>query len=244
MTASAPGNGAGAGRGSLQEVARRLHAARFGAQHRQVRPRRQAGALALAQLALGKGREVVADERLVERMGGIPGLDPHLAARGLRGVAPGAAAGLHEQREQALRRAEVAAEEGTVRVHGRHQRHATEVVALGHHLRADEDVDVAGMDGTQARFERALGAGAVGVDARDARRAPVRPSARSAASCSSRRSVPRPIGAMSRLPQSGQARGTRSVRPQWWQRSVRSSLWKTRQALQCGQALFQLQSGQ
>ena len=47
---------------------------------------------------------------------------------------------------------------------------------------------------------------------------------------------------MSRLPQSGQARGTRSVRPQWWQRSVRSALWKTRQALQCGQPLFQPQA--
>jgi hypothetical protein len=35
-------------------------------------------------------------------------------------------------------------------------------------------------------------------------------------------------GAMSRLPQAGQARGTRSVKPQWWQRSVRSILWNTR----------------
>jgi hypothetical protein len=49
-------------------------------------------------------------------------------------------------------------------------------------------------------------------------------------------------GSMSRLPQSGQAVGTRSVKPQWWQRSVRSPLWKTRQALQCGQPLFQPQA--
>lgn len=53
-----------------------------------------------------------------------------------------------------------------------------------------------------------------------------------------------PERARSRLPQSGQARGTRSVRPQWWQRSVRSALWKTRQALQCGQPLFQPQAPQ
>jgi hypothetical protein len=49
---------------------------------------------------------------------------------------------------------------------------------------------------------------------------------------------------MSGLPQSGQRRGTASARPQWWQRSVLSCLWKTRQALQCGQALFQLHSAQ
>ena len=66
----------------------------------------------------------------------------------------------------------------------------------------------------------------------------------SAASCSSSRSVPRPMPWMSRLPHSGQARGTRSVKPQWWQRSVRSILWKTRQALQCAQPLFQPQAPQ
>ena len=66
----------------------------------------------------------------------------------------------------------------------------------------------------------------------------------SAASCSSSRSVPRPTGAMSVLPHSGQARGTACVRPQWWQRSVRSALWNTRQALQCGQALCQPQAPQ
>ncbi len=48
---------------------------------------------------------------------------------------------------------------------------------------------------------------------------------------------------MSRLPQCGQARGTRSVKPQWWQRSVRSILWNTRNALQCGHSLFQLAGG-
>jgi hypothetical protein len=48
---------------------------------------------------------------------------------------------------------------------------------------------------------------------------------------------------MSGLPQDGQARGTRWVKPQWWQRSVRSILWNTWCALQCGQSLFQPQSG-
>ena len=68
--------------------------------------------------------------------------------------------------------------------------------------------------------------------------------ASSSARCSSSRSVPRPSGAMSMLPQAGQARGTRSVKPQWWQRSVRSILWNTRKALQCGHSLFQPQSAQ
>ena len=49
---------------------------------------------------------------------------------------------------------------------------------------------------------------------------------------------------MSMFPQSGQARGTRSVKPQWWQRSVRSILWNTRYALQLGQWLFQPQAWQ
>ena len=52
------------------------------------------------------------------------------------------------------------------------------------------------------------------------------------------------MGAMSGLPQAGQARGTRSVKPQWWQRRVRSILWNTRKALQCGHSLFQSQSAQ
>ena len=49
---------------------------------------------------------------------------------------------------------------------------------------------------------------------------------------------------MSTLPHAGQARGTRCVKPQWWQRRVRSILWKTRKALQCGQSLFQSQEVQ
>ena len=49
---------------------------------------------------------------------------------------------------------------------------------------------------------------------------------------------------MSTLPQAGQARGTRSVKPQWWQRSVRSILWNTRKALQFGHSLFQSQAVQ
>ena len=49
---------------------------------------------------------------------------------------------------------------------------------------------------------------------------------------------------MSGLPQVGQWWGTRTVKPQWWQRRVRSVLWKTWCALQCGQSLFQPQSTQ
>ena len=161
------------------------------------------------------------------------------------GIAPGAAARLHQQAEQPLGRAEVAGEQRAVGVDRRHQRDAAKVVALGDHLRAHQHVDLAGVHRAELRFQRAFEARAVGVHAGDAR--PVGAGGRRASSsarCSSSRSVPRPTGAMSRLPQSGQARGTRSVKPQWWQRSVRSILWNTRQALQCGHPLFQPQSAQ
>ena len=55
-----------------------------------------------AQLAGGEGREVVLRERAEQQVLRVPGLDPHLAGGGLRGVAPGAAGGLHQQGEQAL----------------------------------------------------------------------------------------------------------------------------------------------
>ena len=86
-----------------------------------------------------------------------------------RGIAPGAPGGLHQQREQALGGTKVAAEERGIGIDRRDQADAPEVVALGHHLRADEDVDLARVDRAELRFERALLARAVGVDAGDAR---------------------------------------------------------------------------
>jgi hypothetical protein len=51
-------------------------------------------------------------------------------------------------------------------------------------------------------------------------------------SMASRRCVPRPKGSRSTLPQSGQARGTRASKPQWWQRRRWSARCSTRFAAQ------------
>ena len=107
-------------------------------------------------------------QRGVERVLRVPGLHPHFAARGLRGVTPGSARGLHQQCEQPLRRAKVAAEQRAVGVHRRHQRDAPEVVPLGDHLRAHQHVYIARMHGAELLLQRALGTRAVRVDARNA----------------------------------------------------------------------------
>ena len=49
---------------------------------------------------------------------------------------------------------------------------------------------------------------------------------------------------MSRLTQPGQLCGTRSGKPQWWQRSVRSPLGMAGQVLQSGRPLYQPQLAQ
>ena len=91
----------------------------------------------------------------------------------------------------------------------------------------------------QLRLQRALGAGAVGIDARHARAGQQqRRSALPAARCRGRWA--RCPGC--RIP--GRRAAHARLKPQWWQRSVRSALWNTRQALQCGQPLFQPQAPQ
>jgi hypothetical protein len=87
-----------------------------GAQQGQMRVRRQACGFALLQLCLGEGRVIVPSQRGIERVLRMPGLNPHLAACGVLRVAAGAAGRLHQQCEQAFRRAEVAAEERRVRI--------------------------------------------------------------------------------------------------------------------------------
>ena len=158
----------GSGRG-VQEVGGRLRAPGFGAQQRQARERRQPGAGALGQLGGGEGGEVVRASAAYSGWRGCQVCTHISLAEPLRCVAPGAAGGLHQQREQPLGRAEVAGEQRAVGVDRGHQRDAPEVVALGHHLRADQHVDLAGVHGAELRFERALEARAVGVDAGDAR---------------------------------------------------------------------------
>ena len=93
------------------------------------------------------------------------GLDQHLA--GLR-AAPGAAGDLHDGLRQALRRAEVGAEQALVGIQHHHQRHVREVVALGDHLRADQDARIAEAMRCMTLLEVAAPAHDVAIEARDA----------------------------------------------------------------------------
>ena len=100
-------------------------------------------------------------EELVMR---IPGLHPHLAAVSLCCVAAGPARRLHQEREEPLGGAEIARVKRRVGIDCGHQGNASEVMALGHHLRAHEHVDIARMNLGQLRFQRAFGSGGVRVD--------------------------------------------------------------------------------
>ena len=110
-------------------------------------------------------------------------------------------------------------------------------MALGQHLRADQDVDVAGVHLLANRRERALATRAVAVDR--GRCAPPETARRARAPS---RCVPWPSGSRSTLPHSGQARGSRSRWPQWWQRSSPASRCTTSRALQRGQPACQPQA--
>ena len=71
--------------------------------------------------------------------------------------ASGASGHLHQLRKQTFRRPEIRAEQGTIRVDHPDQRQVGEVVPLGDHLGADEDVDLAPRDARQDGL--GLGAG-------------------------------------------------------------------------------------
>ena len=114
-------------------------------------------------------------ERIKQRVLRVKALHPHLAVRALRRIAPGPAAGLHQQTKQALRRPEVAGKQRAVGVDRGHQRDVPEVMALGNHLRAHQHIDLAGMHAGQLRLERALEPRGVSVNARNHQRAAVRP---------------------------------------------------------------------
>ena len=95
------------------------------------------------------------------------GLDQHLP----RQVgAAGAARHLQQGCKQALRRAVISGEQGTVAIEHPDQSELGEVVTLGQHLRADQDVGFAGVDGFEQGLPGAPGARAVTIHAQNARR--------------------------------------------------------------------------
>ena len=115
---------------------------------------------------------------------GIERLDDRLAGAL---AAPGAAGHLRQQLKRALAGAEVGQPEPDVGRDDADQRDARKVVALGDHLRADEDVELAGGEPRQQRRQRALAPHRVAIDAAD--RAP---SGKRSRSCCSTFSVPKP----------------------------------------------------
>ena len=97
---------------------------------------------------------------------GVQRLHDRFAARL---AAAGAAGHLRQQLEGSLRGAEIGEAEADVGGHHADQRHPREVVPLGDHLGADQDVDRALAEAREQRRERPLLADRVAIQPRDAR---------------------------------------------------------------------------
>ncbi len=95
---------------------------------------------------------------------GLEGLNDH---RPVGAVAPGAPGDLGDEAEGALRGPEVGKHEAGVGLDDADELHPGEVQALRHHLRAEQDVDVATAEGIEGFLEDAFLAGGVGVEAAD-----------------------------------------------------------------------------
>ena len=93
-------------------------------------------------MRVGEAGVVVTRERGEHRVLRKARLHDHLA---LDPAAPGPPGHLRQQREHALGRAEVGAGQAAVGVEHDHQCEALEVVPLGDHLGADQEVDLAGV---------------------------------------------------------------------------------------------------
>ena len=85
-----------------------------------------------------EGRDVAADERLHDRMLGREALQQHPSRR-LRAPCP--SGDLMQQLQRPLARAEVAAGKAEVGIDHAHQRQMRKMPALGHDLRADDEID-------------------------------------------------------------------------------------------------------
>ena len=116
-------------------------------------------------LARGEAGVVVLAGELVDVVVGLVGLDED--ASGFVAAA-GAAGDLGEELEDALRSAEVWEAEGEVGADDADEGDAVDVVALGDHLRADEEIDFAGVQALEDAFHVAAGADGVAVHAADA----------------------------------------------------------------------------
>src|SRR5699024_2512657 len=80
----------------------------------------------------------------------------------------GSAGDLNHKLRQALRRPKVRAQQSLVGIDDGHQAHVRQMVALGQHLRADQNAAIAAVDAFQQAGHRSLAASAVTIDADDA----------------------------------------------------------------------------
>ncbi len=129
--------------------------------------RRVAQRPAVAHLALEERFVVLRRGEPQHGMLGIEGLHDH-ASRSL--PASGAARDLGQELERALGGAEIGQAERLVGRHDADERDAREIVTLGDHLRADEDVDLAALEAREDPLVLAAAAHGVAVHALDARR--------------------------------------------------------------------------
>ena len=131
----------------------------------EVAARRVAELGAAGQLGRGEALEVAALGELDGLGGRLEGLDDD---RALEAAPPRAAGDLGEQLEGPLRRPEVRQLEGEVGVEDADQGDAREIEPLGDHLRAEEQVELAGAEVREHLAELVLARHGVGVDARHA----------------------------------------------------------------------------
>ena len=122
--------------------------------------------LAVLHLLFDEGVEVVLGRALDGVVVRVVGLHQDVAGQL---AASGASGDLGEQLEDALGGAEVRQAESIVRADDPDKRDAVDVVALGDHLRADEQVDLAAVQAHEQALHVEAAADGVAVHAADAR---------------------------------------------------------------------------
>ena len=121
--------------------------------------------LAVLHLALDQGVEIVLGRALDGVVVGMVSLHEDGAGKL---AASGASGDLGEELEDALGSAKVRQSEGKICTDDSYQRDPMDVMALGDHLRADEQVDLAGMEAHEEALHVRAAAHGVSVHAADA----------------------------------------------------------------------------
>ena len=126
---------------------------------------RQGTRLPVGQLGCRKAGVVVTPQGLEERVLGVAGLDEGSGMFAAMAASP--TGHLHQGGEETLGGAEVGREQAGVGIHHYHQRQAVEIVSLGQHLRAHQQIGAPGMHVVQKGLGRALASCHVTVQTAD-----------------------------------------------------------------------------